>query len=70
MSHRVCRERDQAGLYAAADTGELANIPGVSFPYEQPADADSVLPTDTMSVEECVDEVLEVLRKRGHLTGA
>ena len=30
----VCRARDQEGLYAAADSGEIANFPGVSAPYE------------------------------------
>ena len=35
----VCRSRDTRGLYAQADAGEIANFPGVSAPYEAPADA-------------------------------
>lgn len=32
-SVEVCRARDQEGLYAKADSGEIANFPGVSAPY-------------------------------------
>ena len=57
----ACRERDPQGLYAAG--GE--NIPGESFPYDVPLDADLVIDTQTTGVEEGVKQVLDVLRQRG-----
>jgi len=57
----VCRQRDPQGLYAA----DGDNIPGESFPYDVPLDADLVIDTQTASVEEGVKQVLELLRSRG-----
>ena len=56
----VCRERDPQGLYAAGEE----NIPGESFPYDVPLDADLVVNTQAHSVEECVRQVLALLRAR------
>ena len=61
----VCRERDTAGLYEAADKGEIANFPGVSYDYEAPAEADLVLDTTALSVEESVDKVIALLTDKG-----
>lgn len=57
----VCRERDPQGLYAA----DQDNIPGESFPYDVPLDADLVIDTQASSVDEGVKQVLELLRSRG-----
>ncbi|ACO77524.1 bifunctional sulfate adenylyltransferase subunit 1/adenylylsulfate kinase protein [Azotobacter vinelandii CA] len=59
----VCRERDPQGLYAAGGD----HIPGESFPYDIPLDADLVVDTLHLSVEEGVKQVLELLRSRGAL---
>ena len=61
----VCRERDEEGHYQAADEGEIADVPGVSAPYEAPEEPDLVLPTHELSVEECADQILEMLEQRG-----
>jgi bifunctional enzyme CysN/CysC len=61
----VCRQRDQEGQYARADSGEIANFPGVSAQYEVPPNPDLVLPTATRGVEECVDDVMDLLRDQG-----
>lgn len=60
----VCRARDQDGHYALADTGEIANFPGVSAPYEPPENPDLVLATHELSVNECVDKLLSLLEER------
>lgn len=65
----VCRQRDQEGLYGAADKGEIANFPGVSAPYEVPTSPDLVLNTHEISVEECVKQVEGLLKGRGILAG-
>ena len=61
----VCRRRDSDGMYAKADAGEIANFPGVSAPYEAPDSPDLTLRTDEASVEECVDQILDLLIRRG-----
>jgi bifunctional enzyme CysN/CysC len=64
----VCRQRDQSGMYARADRGELKAFPGVSAAYEAPERPDLVLPTDVLSPEACVEQVLALLRARGVVT--
>jgi hypothetical protein len=61
----VCRERDTDGHYALADTGEFANFPGVTAPYEPPAQPDLVLPTHEWPVSRCVDALVQLLESRG-----
>lgn len=61
----VCRQRDPHGQYALADRGEIALFPGVSSPYELPSQPDLVLRTDELSVDECVERVVQLLRQRG-----
>jgi bifunctional enzyme CysN/CysC len=63
----VCRQRDTDGHYALADSGEIANFPGVSAPYEPPTHPDLVLPTHEWSVGKCVDAVVALLEARGIL---
>jgi bifunctional enzyme CysN/CysC len=41
------------------------NIPGESFPYDVPLNADLVIDTQALSLEEGVKQVLELLRQRG-----
>ncbi|KTS76356.1 adenylylsulfate kinase [Pseudomonas oryzihabitans] len=59
-SPKACAERDPQGLYAAAGD----NIPGISFAYDAPEDADLVLDTEQLSVEEGVQQILDALRQR------
>ncbi|MEZ5170622.1 MAG: sulfate adenylyltransferase subunit CysN [Acidimicrobiia bacterium] len=63
----VCRDRDDSGVYEAADRGEIAFLPGVSAPYEVPIDADLVLDTVGEDVGACVDRVVALLDDRGFL---
>ncbi len=64
----VCRERDQDGMYAQADAGEIRNFPGVSSPYEEPVSPDLTLPTHELSVAECVEQIIQQLAERGLIT--
>ena len=64
----VCRERDDAGLYAAADRGEIPMFPGVSATYDRPQDADLVIDTSVDSIESCVKRIFAILDERGLLT--
>ncbi len=60
----VCRERDQEGLYDAADRGEIAQFPGVSSVYDTPANADLVIDTSTVPTDECVRKILGLLQEK------
>ncbi|MGQ0836204.1 MAG: sulfate adenylyltransferase subunit CysN [Gammaproteobacteria bacterium] len=59
-----CARRDPKGLYARARAGEITNFTGVDSPYEAPENAELVLPTHTLSAEECARQVLAELDKR------
>lgn len=60
----VCKHRDPSGLYAASATTDAGNVPGISFPYTEPEDPDLVLATDTLSIDECIEKVIELLKER------
>jgi bifunctional enzyme CysN/CysC len=60
----VCRQRDDKGIYQRADAGELQQFPGVSAPYQVPTSPDLVLPSHEISIDECVDRLLQYLDKR------
>jgi bifunctional enzyme CysN/CysC len=60
----VCRGRDTSGQYRAADKGEIANFPGITFDYEHPTDADLIFNTDSISVDEIAVAILTFLKPR------
>lgn len=64
----VCRQRDFTGMYTRADSGEIESFPGVSAPYEEPKSPDLTLRTDELSVEECVDRIVLLLKTRGMIS--
>jgi adenylylsulfate kinase len=59
-----CEKRDVKGLYAKARRGEISNFTGITSPFEEPQAPDVKVPTHQLSVEEGVDLVLELLKKR------
>ena len=61
----VCKERDTEGFYAVADKEGLDTVPGVNLPYDVPEDADLVLPTHEISIEESVERLLLLLENQG-----
>ena len=64
----VCRARDVEGMYATADSGEISDFPGVTATYETPIAPALVLPTHEWTIERCVDQVVELLKRRRVLT--
>ena len=65
----TCESRDPKGLYAKARAGVIRNFTGIDSPYEPPEHPEVVVRTDRMSVDECVDELLGYLKRRGVLIG-
>jgi bifunctional enzyme CysN/CysC len=60
----VCRQRDPSGLYAAAELSGSQDVPGVSYPYEAPEQAVLTLDTGALSIDECVSQVVKLLKGR------
>ena len=56
-----CERRDVKGLYARARRGEIRNFTGIDDPYEVPEHPELTLDTRALSVEQCVDRVLDRL---------
>lgn len=63
----VCESRDPKGLYRRARAGTLKDFTGISSPYEPPLRPELVLPTATLTVEACVDLIINMLVARGML---
>ena len=54
----LCEQRDVKGLYKKARAGEVKNFTGIDSPYEAPGNADVVLPTGELSVEESIAKLM------------
>jgi len=65
----VCEARDPKGLYARARAGVIRNFTGIDSPYEPPEAPEIVVDTARLSVDECVEELLAYLKRRGILIG-
>lgn len=57
----VCEKRDPKGLYAKARSGQLKEFTGISAPYEAPENPELVLPTDRLTVQECIAAIVDKL---------
>ena len=63
----VLKERDDEGLYEAAERGEIPSFPGVNATFEEPAAPDLAMDTGALDVEACAERVLALLRDRGFM---
>jgi adenylylsulfate kinase len=63
----TCESRDVKGLYQKARAGEIPEFTGISAPYEAPEKPEITLDTNTQSIEESVQQVLEHLESKGYL---
>lgn len=66
-SLEVCKQRDKKGLYKKAERGEIPNFTGVSDPYEFPENPNIELHTDTASIEENKQKILDYLKGHGYI---
>lgn len=60
----VAEARDPKGLYARARRGELPRFTGVDAPYEAPESPELSLDTSSLTADQAVDRVLEVVLAR------
>ena len=61
----ICEQRDVKGLYKKARSGEIKHFTGISSPYEVPKKPEIKINTGQDSLEDCVDQVINLLRERG-----
>jgi adenylylsulfate kinase len=66
----VCEERDIKGLYSRARRGEIKDFTGISAPFETPGNIDIEIRTDLLTIEESVQQMLEVILPRIQLRNA
>ncbi|HIP02858.1 MAG TPA: adenylyl-sulfate kinase [Campylobacterales bacterium] len=59
----VCEQRDPKGLYKKARAGEIPDFTGISSPYEPPKNPEIHIKNDKISVEDCVEKVVEYLKE-------
>lgn len=54
----ICEQRDVKGLYKKARAGEVKNFTGIDSPYERSDSADLVIKTDTLTVDQSIERLL------------
>ncbi len=54
-----CERRDTKGLYRKAREGSLPNFTGIGSPYEVPEHAELTVHTESQTLEEIVEQILE-----------
>ncbi|WP_404454959.1 adenylyl-sulfate kinase [Virgibacillus necropolis] len=63
----TCESRDPKGLYKKARAGEIKGFTGIDAPYEEPSEAEVVVDTDKLSLEESVQAIVTYLKEKGYL---
>ncbi|MBN2825664.1 MAG: adenylyl-sulfate kinase [Campylobacterales bacterium] len=63
----ICQQRDPKGLYQKALAGEIKNFTGIDSPYEAPIKPEIHIQTDSMSIENGVEKIVEYLKNKGYV---
>lgn len=64
----VCEQRDVKGLYQKARQGQIKDFTGISSPYEEPLNPELIVETAEHSLEDCTEQVIDMLEERGVIT--
>ncbi|MDH7499117.1 MAG: bifunctional sulfate adenylyltransferase/adenylylsulfate kinase [candidate division NC10 bacterium] len=65
----VCEQRDRKGLYVKARAGVVKEFTGISDPYEEPDDADTIIDTTDLTPNEATQTILLHLEHEGYISG-
>lgn len=65
----ICQQRDPKGLYARAARGEVNDIAGLHRPYEEAENAEVVLRTHEIGVEEAAQAIVDKAKELGYISG-
>lgn len=60
-SLEICEQRDPKGIYKRARAGEITNMTGIGAPYEEPDNPELVIDTDTLTLDQSINAVIEFL---------
>ncbi len=60
----TCETRDVKGLYKKARNGEIKDFTGISSPYEAPTNPELRVDTHSLSLDESVAKVIQLLKTR------
>ncbi|XP_072292851.1 bifunctional 3'-phosphoadenosine 5'-phosphosulfate synthase 2-like [Eucyclogobius newberryi] len=63
-SLELCEKRDVKGLYRKARAGEIKGFTGIDSGYERPEAPELVLKTGELTVDECLQQLLDMLREQ------
>ena len=66
----VCEQRDPKGMYVKARAGKIKHFTGIDSPYEAPQHPELRLDTSTLTVDGCVDVLIDFMVKRGLISAA
>lgn len=64
-----CERRDRKGLYKLAREGKIKEFTGISDPYDVPQNAELVVETENVDVDNCAHQVLLKLESMGLISG-
>jgi adenylyl-sulfate kinase len=60
----VCEQRDPKNLYRRARAGEIRDLTGIDAPYQPPENPEIHVRTDDLSIEACLEVILDNLLPR------
>ncbi|WP_296657751.1 adenylyl-sulfate kinase [Paraburkholderia sp.] len=66
----VCEMRDPKGLYKRARQGEIEQFTGLDAAYHAPVNPDLTVRTQGVSVDACVQQIIEHLASKGRIESA
>lgn len=61
----TCESRDVKGMYKKARAGLIAEFTGITSPYEKPENPELTVHSGEVQLNDCVDQVIDVLTQRG-----
>lgn len=66
-SIETCEARDTKGLYKKARLGEIKGFTGIDAPYEEPLQAEIVIDSNTLSVDQAVEVIINYLKEKSYI---
>lgn len=66
-SLEICEQRDPKGMYKKARAGQIKEFTGISSPYEPPLRPELEVNTGTVSIEQNIEYILNMLRLCGKI---
>ncbi len=58
----ICKQRDPKGLYKRVADGKINHFSGISSSFETPIHQNITLNTETLSINECIDIIINYLK--------